>query len=177
MTAKRVTLLTALFFMSWLPLMGQDHQMPEGMTHEQHLKQMQKKAELKKRGNAAMGFDQDKTTHHFLLTKDGGIIQVEANDTSDVTSRDQIRTHLKTISEQFAAGNFSAPFATHNEVPPGVPIMQRLSDKIHYVFEERPNGGAVRIRTADRGALKAVHDFLRYQIREHSTRDSMSVGN
>ena len=43
-------------------------QMPPGMTHEQHLKQMQKDAELEHRGADAMGFDQTVTTHHFLLT-------------------------------------------------------------------------------------------------------------
>ena len=35
--------------------------MPAGMSHEEHQKQMQKDADLKRRGEAAMGFDQDKT--------------------------------------------------------------------------------------------------------------------
>ena len=48
-----------------------------GMTHEQHQAQMKRETEMKKRGNVAMGFDQDKTTHHFFLTKNGGVIQVE----------------------------------------------------------------------------------------------------
>ena len=38
--------------------------MPAGMSHEEHLEQMAKDAELKKRGTLAMGFDQDKTAHH-----------------------------------------------------------------------------------------------------------------
>src|SRR4051812_13309449 len=77
------------------------HDMPKGMTHEQHLEQMKKEAWMKERGNAAMGFDQDKTTHHFWLTSHGGMIQVETNDAADTASRELIRSHLKTITDQF----------------------------------------------------------------------------
>src|SRR5438552_18541185 len=100
--------------------------MPPGMTHDEHLRQMQKEAEMKKRGNVAMGFDQDQTTHHFLLSATGGAIQVETNDPADQTSRDLIRTHLKEIASEFGKGVFDKPFATHAEVPPGVATMQRL---------------------------------------------------
>jgi hypothetical protein len=151
------------------------HEMPPGMTHEQHQAQMQKEAELKKRGNAAMGFDQEKTTHHFFLIGDGGVIQVESNAAADVTSRDQIRAHLKAISEQFTRGDFRAPLATHNETPPGVAVMQRLKSAIRYSYEEKPGGAAVRITSANPEALKAVHEFLRYQIKEHVTGDPLAV--
>ena len=36
--------------------------------------------DINKRGDQVMGFDHLKTTHHFLLRPDGGVIQVEAND-------------------------------------------------------------------------------------------------
>jgi hypothetical protein len=149
---------------------GAQHEMPPGMTHDQHL------AQMKKRGNVAMGFDQDKTTHHFLLTRNGGMIRVESNDAADTASRDLIRTHLKAISEQFGKGDFSAPLMTHNEVPPGVPAMRRLKSAITYVFEERPKGAVVRISSANEEAVKALHAFLRYQIKEHATGDPTSIG-
>jgi hypothetical protein len=151
------------------------HDMPAGMTHEQHQAQMKKEAEMKQRGNAAMGFDQDKTTHHFPLRPDGGAVQVTTNDTADTASRDAIRAHLKEISEQFAKGDFSAPFATHNETIPGVATMQKLKPKLTYGYEELPQGAAVTIRSADKKAIAAVHDFLRYQIKEHATGDPMEV--
>src|SRR3954466_880910 len=81
--------------------------MPAGMTHEQHLSQMEKDRELKKRGAAAMGFDQETTTHHFRLLADGGRIGVSANDAGDIAGRDQIRTHLKDIANEFAKGDFA----------------------------------------------------------------------
>jgi hypothetical protein len=151
------------------------HDMPPGMTHEQHMAQLRKQAEMKKRGNAAMGFDQDETTHHFLLSPNGGSIQVEVNDNADTASRDAIRSHLKSISEQFTNGDFSAPFATHNETIPGVATMQRLKSKIQYGYEEKPGGGVVRIQSKDRSAIEAVHSFLQYQINEHATGDPSTV--
>jgi len=156
-------------------LAAAQHDMPAGMTHEQHQAQMKKEAEMKQRGNVAMGFDQDKTTHHFLLLRGGGAIQVENNNVADTESRDLIRRHLRTISEQFTKGDFSAPFATHNEVIPGVTTMQRLTTRISYTYEDRPRGATVRIKSADPKAVKAVHQFLQYQIREHATGDPLTA--
>jgi hypothetical protein len=141
--------------------------MPPGMSHAEHIQQMQKDAELKKRGALAMGFDQDTTTHHFRSTPTGGSIDVRVKDAADTASRDQIRAHLKEIADAFAKGDFAKPFQTHAEVPPGVPAMQRLKQTIRYKYEETVDGGAVRITTADPDALKAVHEFLAYQGREH----------
>jgi hypothetical protein len=149
--------------------------MPPGMTHEQHLEQLKKNAELKKRGAQAMGFDQNKTTHHFRLTSSGGAIEVSANDAADAASREQIRTHLKQIAAEFTGGAFDAPFATHGEVPPGVPTMQQWKQAIAYAYEDTLDGGRVRITTSRRQPRRAVHEFLRYQIREHATGDPLTV--
>ena len=148
--------------------------MPPGMTHEQHLAQMQKDAELKKRGAAAMGFDQDATTHHFLLKADGGVIEVGVNESSDAVNRDAIRSHLKEIAGDFSRGDFSKPFATHGEVPPGVKAMQQRLKVMTFRYEDTAGGGRVVIATTDRKARAAVHEFLRYQIREHATGDPRS---
>lgn len=144
-------------------------QMPPGMTHEQHQKQMQKEAELKKRGEAAMGFDQDATTHQFVLAEDGGSIEVSVKDGADAKNLAAIRAHLREIAASFAQGDFSKPFQTHGDVPPGVEQMKSFRDAITYACEEIPRGARVRIRTSDPDALKAVHAFLQYQISEHRT--------
>ena len=154
---------------------AQHPSMPPGMTHEQHLAQMRKDAGLKKRGAAAMGFDQDKTTHHFLLATSGGSIEVGVNDPSDAESRTRIRAHLKEIAAEFASANFDKPLATHVEVVPGVRTMQERSAAISYAYEDTPQGGRVRISTSDGEARAAVHAFLQYQIREHATGDPQSV--
>jgi len=155
---------------------AQEHPaMPPGMTHEQHMARMQKDAEMKQHGDMAMGFDQDKATHHFTLTADGGTIAVGANDPADETTRDQIRSHLGGIAKAFAKGDFGKPMMVHSELPTGAADMQRLQGKIAYRYEETPRGGLVRITTSDADALNAVHEFLRYQIREHGTGDPLTV--
>src|SRR5579864_4911707 len=64
---------------------------------------------MMKRGDHAMGFSHEKTTHHFRLFKDGGAIEVAANDPKDTASRDEIRQHLSHITQMFADGNFEVP--------------------------------------------------------------------
>ena len=131
--------------------------------------------EVNKHGDMAMGFSHMKTTHHFRLTPNGGFIQVQANDPKDIQSRDQIRMHLQHISKAFKDGDFSAPEMTHSRVPPGVPTLQRLKSAISYKYEETEMGGRVLISTANTGGLKAVHEFLRFQIEDHRTGDPKTV--
>jgi len=116
------------------------------------------------RGDQAMGFAHDKTTHHFWLYENGGAIQVEANDPRDTESRDQVRMHLHHISEAFAAGNFKIPMFIH-----------ALRDQIRYQYLETNSGAQVRIRTENPRALNAVHKFLRFQITDHETGDPFTV--
>lgn len=131
-------------------------------------------AMVMKNGETAMGFSQVSTTHHFLLTKDGGAIQVTANDANDTDNRDKIRNHLKEIAAQFKKGIFTTPFAVHGQVPPGVPEMDKLKSKIDYKYEEVENGARVWIVTSDEKALAAIYDFLRFQITEHKTGDPLT---
>jgi hypothetical protein len=132
-------------------------------------------AAMNERGDHGMGFSQEKTTHHFYLTKTGGIIQVEANDEKDTVSRGQIRQHLGHIAMMFAEGNFDTPMFVHDQVPPGVTEMQRLKSAISYKYEETERGGRVLISTDDRQAVAAVQSFLRFQITEHKTGDTLEV--
>lgn len=154
---------------------GQHPAMPAGMTHEEHQAQMKKDAELRARGEAAMGFDQSATTHHFRLTAEGGAIEVSVNDAKDEANRTAIRAHLREIAAQFSSGDFGKPVMTHAETPAGADAMRQLRADITYTFEESAAGGRVRISTRNATALAAVHDFLRYQIREHATGDPLTV--
>jgi hypothetical protein len=160
---------------SALLLVPQHPSMPNGMSHEEHLKQMQNDEALKKRGAAAMGFDQNATTHHFRLTPSGGSIEVTVNNDKDAAAIRAVRTHLRLIAAEFARGTFDKPFQTHGEVPPGVAEMQASKDSIAYRYDDLPQGGAVKIATADARAREAVHAFLRYQIKEHRTGDPVDV--
>ena len=130
---------------------------------------------LKHQGGLAMGFDQDKTVHHFLLRQTGGTIEVTAKDPADAGSIKQIRSHFREIADSFGKGLFDKPVATHGEMPPGADTMASNRERIKYRYEERANGAAVVIETQDPETLKALHDFLRYQIIEHKTGDPLTA--
>ena len=127
------------------------------------------------RGDHVMGFDHEKTTHHFLLSPAGGSIEVSANDPADMASRDAIRGHLSHIATMFSKGNFDAPMLIHDQVPPGVPTMKRKKAVINWSFEETESGGRVRIATKDAEAIAAIHEFLWFQIEDHQTGDPTDV--
>jgi len=154
-------------------LTPQHPSMPAGMSHEEHLKQMEKDEALKKRGADAMGFDQDAAEHHFIVEPEGGSIQVTVKAGADPAVLAEIRSHLQAIAVEFARGDFGKPFQTHNEVPAGVAGMKTAAAAISYRYEEISGGGAVRLRTTDQKALSAIHEFLRYQISEHHTGDAV----
>jgi hypothetical protein len=130
-------------------------------------------AAVNERGDEGMGFSHTKTTHHFRIGTDGGAIEVTANDAKDQTSRDQIRMHLAHIATMFGDGNFEIPMFVHDQKPPGADVMKRMKSSIVYRYEEMETGGRVRITTTDPEALRAVHDFLRFQIEEHGTGDDV----
>ena len=130
---------------------------------------------MEKRGEQGMGFNQEKTTHHFILRKDGGAIQVTANSSQDKASIDEIRMHLQHIRRSFQSGDFNIPMFVHDETPPGAPEMKKLKDRISYNYEVLENGGQVAISSGDAEAIKAIHAFLKFQITEHKTGDALEA--
>jgi hypothetical protein len=131
---------------------------------------------MDQRGAAVMGFDQEKTTHHFYLYENGGAIDVAAKDKADTKNRDAIRSHLPHIAMMFGEGNFDAPMLVHGTGQvPGTTVMADRKATIRYQYVETPQGGRVDILTTDATALGAIHAFLRYQIAEHKTGDSTTI--
>jgi hypothetical protein len=132
-------------------------------------------AEVDARGDQAMGFSHDMTTHHFHLLRAGGAIEVEADNPSDVQSRKAIRDHIAMIADLFSQGNFSLPMFIHATIPPGIETMKRLKTEITYHAEDTACGAQVRITTENSEALTAIHDFLRFQIEDHRTNDPLAA--
>lgn len=140
--------------------------------HQADIKKDVEKKDVEKHGDQAMGFPHDKTTHHFRLYSDGGAIEVAVNDPRDSANLAAIRSHLMHITAMFSDGNFSIPMFIHSQVPPGVEVMKKERQHVAFTFEETAAGGRVRIRAKSSDTLKAVHDFLRFQIEDHQTGDS-----
>jgi hypothetical protein len=140
--------------------------------HAEHMKNSDAHYEgVLQRGEKGMGFDQLATTHHFRLAKDGGAIEVTADDLKDAENIAEIRAHLKHIAAVFAQGDFSIPMFVHDQTPPGVQTMKRLRKQISYKYEELEGGARVAISTQNDEALKAVQEFLRFQVSDHRTHD------
>jgi hypothetical protein len=132
-------------------------------------------AEVDQRGDAGMGFSHTMTGHHFHLLPDGGSIEVESNSPEDNASKEAIRRHMQKIAGMFAQGDFSLSMFIHDTVPPGVELMKRLKDQIVYTAEDTAKGAQVRIVTVNPEALGAVHEFLRFQIKDHRTNDPLAI--
>ena len=148
-----------------------DDSMKDCPMHAQHTKA----SDVDKRGDMGMGFSHEKTNHHFRLAADGGSIEAFADDASDKDSIDSIRMHMRHIAMMFAQGDFSIPMFVHDQTPPGVPTMKAQKSAISYKYEEMPLGARVVIKTSKEDALKAVQDFLKFQIAEHRTGDTSSA--
>ena len=137
--------------------------------HEDHY------AGVNARGDQGMGFSHEKTTHHFHLLADGAAIEIESNGPTDAVSQKAIRQHLAMIAAKFSQGDFAIPMFIHATVPPGVETMKQLKSKITYEAENTERGAELRITTHDAEALTAIHNFLRFQIQDHQTADSIEV--
>jgi len=132
-------------------------------------------AGVNQRGDHEMGFSHEKTTHHFALTPDGGLIEVRVNDVKDAASLNQIRGHFQHIVRMFADSNFNAPMLVHSQDVPGTAMMTRLKTELHWELQEIPRGARITITADNKEALDAVHDFLRFQIADHQTGDCTAV--
>lgn len=180
MNTMRMAILTAFIFsvgMAQEKTQGKGQEMPIDPMHEPSKTSQgdQHHQGVVERGEHVMGFSHEKTTHHFRVYRDGGAIEVEANKLEDTESRDAIHVHLAHIAKMFAAGDFSAPMQIHAQNPPGTAEMKRLRDAIQYKLETMKKGARIRITTKDLDALRAVHEFLRFQMSDHQTGDSTEV--
>lgn len=158
-----------------LPVLGQEGNSGDPANNCQMHDHATHQAVVESRGDQAMGFPHDKTTHHFLLLPDGGLIEVSVSDPADSSNTAAIRSHLRQIASMFGAGDFSAPMFIHDGVPPGVTTMKLMKSAIHYAYKEVPSGGKIRMESTDPIAVASIHDFMRFQIKEHQTHDSLAV--
>jgi hypothetical protein len=141
------------------------------LTSTPSLAQHDHTSQMNSRGAHVMGFSQEKTTHHFTLSFDGGIIEVLTNDLKDTANLDQIRTHFHHVSHMFAEGNFTDPMLVHAVNVPGTAVMTQQKDALHWNVVETPRGARMLIAADNKSALEALHQFLRFQIEDHKTGD------
>jgi hypothetical protein len=121
---------------------------------------------LKKRGGAAMRVDQDRAQHRFDSLRDGGRIELQNTD-QDPAAVAGIRAHFAEIEAAFQAGDFAIPMFVHDGEVPGTKTMAAKRDRIEYHRRDLPAGAELRLRTRDPEAIRAIHEFLAFQRRDH----------
>lgn len=124
-------------------------------------------AAVQERGHRVMGVDQYRSRHVFEDAADGGRIVLDRDDATDTADIATIRAHMRTIAAAFTAGDFALPGQVHERDVPGTVTMASRRAMLIYEAIDRPRGAEVRIRTADATALRAVHEFLAFQRRDH----------
>ena len=118
------------------------------------------------RGEQVMGVDQYTSTHVFEPLPDGGRIELQ-RDVPDSAGAGVIRKHMEHIAAAFGAGDFTLPGVVHSREVPGTAVMAAKRSAITYTVEVLPRGAALRLRTTDPEALRAIHDFLAFQRQDH----------
>ncbi len=123
-------------------------------------------AGVQARGAVAMGVDQYTSSHVFEPLPDGGRINLERDD-DDPAGSDRIRGHMEQIARRFADGDFQLPGFVHARAVPGTDVMSARRDRITYTVESLPRGAALRVRSGDSAAVRAIHAFLAFQREDH----------
>ncbi len=123
-------------------------------------------AGVQARGGVAMGVNQYTSRHVFEPLPDGGRIALQ-RDAADSEGATRIRRHMQEIAGRFAAGDFTLPGFVHARVVPGTEIMAAKRAAITYAVDTLPRGAELRIRSADSTAVRAIHEFLAFQRRDH----------
>jgi hypothetical protein len=75
----------------------------------------------------------------------------------------------------FSEGNFEVPMLIHEKTPPGTETMKKLKTEISYTFQQTDRGAQIQISTSNAEALQAIHEFVKFQIKEHMTGDPLKV--
>jgi hypothetical protein len=123
-------------------------------------------AGVQSRGQAAMGVDQYTSTHIFEALPDGGRIELQ-RDEEDSLGAIQIQRHMRQIAASFAAGDFHLPGFVHARIVPGTEVMAAHRSEIAYSVEDLPRGAALRLRSDTPSVVRAIHDFLQFQRKDH----------
>ena len=123
--------------------------------------------QMMQRGNLAIGFDQNKITHEFSPTEDGGQIKITALDENDNQTINQINNHTRDIQSDFTKGIFTKPFFIHAESVPGTDSMTQNKDQIQYKIQDLKNGSILILSTNNSSLVSPINQFMTFQLTEH----------
>ena len=129
---------------------------------------VERQADVARRGAEVMPFDLKATTHIFTKTTDGGVQRVVAKNPADTHQVDLIRMHLREIDAQFAKGDFSAPASIHGDDMPGLAELRSAKPgEIKVAYRDIRAGAEVRYSTRAPALVEALHRWIDAQLADH----------
>lgn len=129
---------------------------------------VQRQAEVAKRGPDVMPFSLRATQHVFTKTPDGGVQKVVARNTVDIEQVKLVRGHLRDIQTQFLKGDFSGPTHIHGAEMPGLADLKSSKPgQIAIDYKEVAGGAELTYRTADAKLATALHSWFDAQVSDH----------
>ena len=120
-------------------------------------------------GSNVMPFDLGQTTHVFVMTENGGIQQVIANDPNDSAQIELIRQHIQHEAMLFSAGNFSDPMTLHGSDMPGIKELTAGAAEIKVEYTELPDGAQITFTTQNISLITAIHRWFGAQLSDHGS--------
>lgn len=129
---------------------------------------VQRHADVAKRGRDVMPFSLKATTHIFTKTGEGGIQRVVARNSADAGQARLVRLHLKGIKQQFLKGDFSGPSHIHGKDMPGLEELRSAKqDQLAIEYRDVKGGAELSYRTVDPMMVAALHKWFDAQLSDH----------
>jgi|SRR5450631_1439520 len=139
-----------------------------------HAADVERQAEVARRGADVMPFSLKATTHIFTQTSDGGTQRIVAKNAADTQQILLVREHLHNMQAQFQTGDFSGPSHIHGTDMPGLAQLKAAKPgQIEISYHDVDGGAQLNYRTADAGLVSALHTWFDAQISDHGA-DAMA---
>jgi hypothetical protein len=133
-----------------------------------------RQAEVAKRGADVMPFSHTATMHVFTKTRDGGTMSVITKDAADERQIGMVRAHLQDMQGRFQKGDYSGPSHIHGDAMPGLAQLKAAKPgEIKVSYQEVPAGAELQYRTANARLISALHDWIDAQLSDHG-KDAMA---
>lgn len=131
--------------------------------------------EMNARFSRVLGVSVEKIVLHFYLVKNGGVIDLTAKDPKDAITVNAIQKYLQNQKELWEKGKESAVTDIHEKPPESAATMRKLRNDITFYAAKTDNGGDLRMFSINEQARVAIQDYMRFEITEHKTGDSVTL--
>jgi hypothetical protein len=126
----------------------------------------ERQAEVARRGRPVMGFDLDRTRHHFAPTANGGVLTVTSRD-GDAAQVRRVRSHLNYQAKAFQRGDWANPVQIHGAEMPGLSALMAARGNLKIQYRTVVRGGRITFVSKSRDVTSALHRWFDAQNRDH----------